>query len=123
MYSVFVYGTLKRNHDNNDILDDSIFLGDGILEHHAIKYSSGGTYGFPVAFKRKNNIVKGELYAVDDKTLRLLDLLENEGDMYIRKKKRIKTETEYVPAYVYIGNKDFWNFNEMKDVGKYKHEW
>lgn len=122
MYSVFVYGTLKRNHDNNDILEDSIYLGDGILEHHAIKYS-GGIYGFPVAFKRKNNIVKGELYAVDDKTLRLLDLLENEGDMYLRKKKRIKTETEYVPAYVYIGNKDFWNFNEMKDVGKYIHEW
>lgn len=122
MYSVFVYGTLKRNKDNNDILGDSIFIGDGMLEHHAIKHS-GGLYGFPVAFKRKNNIVKGELYAVDDKTLRLLDILENEGDMYIRKKIRIKTETEYVPAYVYIGNKDFWNLNEMKDVGKYIHEW
>jgi gamma-glutamylcyclotransferase (GGCT)/AIG2-like uncharacterized protein YtfP len=66
---VFVYGTLKSGFGNHYLLEGSTFKGPASV--------SGRLYvnGLPY-FKRGCGIVKGELYLVDDLTLRRLDILE-----------------------------------------------
>lgn len=121
MYTVFVYGTLKRGFGNNVLLANSLYLDTGKVENYALKYSYGDI-GFPVMFKRKNNIVYGELYAVDENVLNDLDELEGEGSLYHRKKVRVITKTETIPAFAYIGSL-YWKLKELKDVGKKEHNW
>ena len=121
MYTVFVYGTLKKGFGNNILLENSLYLGTGKVINYALKYSHGDN-GFPVMFKRKNNIVYGELYAVDNYVLSSLDDLEGEGTLYHRKKVRVITDTETLPAYTYIGS-NFWKLKELTDVGKKEHNW
>jgi gamma-glutamylcyclotransferase (GGCT)/AIG2-like uncharacterized protein YtfP len=122
IYTVFVYGTLKKGFHNQYILGDSLYLGKGTLLNYAIKFAHGST-GFPVMFKRKNNTVHGEVYAVNEKVLSMLDQLEAEGNMYHRKKIKVNMGVETIPAYSYMGDKDFWDFKNMNDVGKKEHNW
>ena len=118
IYTIFVYGTLKKGFHNNFLLKDSIYLGNGKVINYALKKSL-----FPVMIKRKNNTVYGEVYAVDDHILSQLDDLESEGIMYERKKIKVNTGSETIPAYTYIGKSDFWDFKKMNDVGKKEHNW
>ena len=122
IYTMFVYGTLKKGFRNNTLLQDSIYLGTGTTFNYALKYSNNLS-GFPIMFKRKNNVVHGELYAVDEDTLKQLDILEDEGGLYNRKKVKVNTGTETIPAYSYIGNRLMWDLKKLKDVGKKEHNW
>jgi len=91
MHRVFVYGTLKRGHGNwhHFLKDDAAFVGHAIT----VKEFSMIAGGFPVVLDCDGNRgqIKGEVYDVDDETLRRLDGLEGfrgEGDptnMYDRK--------------------------------------
>tara|TARA_R110002096_G_scaffold70258_1_gene168484 strand:+ start:85 stop:444 length:360 start_codon:yes stop_codon:yes gene_type:complete len=72
MNEVFVYGTLKRNEGNNDLLGDSKYLG---------KYETEPRWGlvnlgaFP-GMVPSNKAVKGEVFLVDDDTMEVIDALE-----------------------------------------------
>jgi gamma-glutamylaminecyclotransferase len=127
MIPVFVYGTLKQGFGNHILLEYSDFVDAAILEDYDMRYSHGN-HGFPVIFKNKESkghIVIGEVYMVDQYTLKNLDRLESNGTMYNRKLVTVElSDGEKMKTYVYIGISEFWNnFEDMDPVGKKVHNW
>ena len=102
MNEVFVYGTLKRNEGNNDLLKDSQFLGEyetdprwGLLDLGA----------FP-GMVPSNKAVKGEVFLVDDDVMAALDLLEGVEHGFYRRSRiyincPVSKERRRVWAYIY----------------------
>ena len=54
-------------------------------------------------------VVLGELYLVDDDTLRMLDELEEEGYLYLRETAVVYTQNFTIEAYVYVYNHEVIN--------------
>ena len=82
---VFVYGTLKRGYGNNILLRNSDFLGEDTIEDHTLVLEQA----FPYMVESKGDKVRGEVYEVDERTVRLLDSLEGYPHHY--QKKEIST--------------------------------
>lgn len=101
MVNVFVYGTLMKGYWNHRLLQQSEFLGKGLLNGYDMYRVSS----FPGIIPNNKGYITGELYQVDYKTLERLDLLESEGTMYIRKEEDIILGKEKVKAYVYVWNR------------------
>lgn len=106
---VFVYGTLKRGFGNHSLIENSRFLGAGILKDSNLKLVDLGFC--PAVVKVSGNGgggVAGELYSVNRSTLRSLDILESNGILYAREQFQVaycchETEmTKEATAWVYI---------------------
>ena len=101
---VFVYGTLMSGNSNYEsFLGDADFIGEFIAEGFAL-YDLGS---YPGIIHSEIDKVKGELYSIDSKILRKLDMLEGEGSLYIRELISVvndKNETQ--EAYIYVYNQD-----------------
>ncbi|GCD08774.1 gamma-glutamylcyclotransferase family protein [Clostridium tagluense] len=101
---VFVYGTLMSGNSNHErYLSKARFVGDAIAEGFAL-YDLGS---YPGIIHSENDNVKGQLYIIDSRILRELDILEEEGSLYIKKLINVvnyKNETQ--EAYVYVYNND-----------------
>lgn len=111
---VFVYGTLMKGQRNHErFLRDEDFVADGRIEgfrNYDLGSYSGIVYG--------NGQVAGELYFVDDETLDSLDVLEGEGDLYLRKCTEVFTNgRERVEAFVYVYNRSYEGCREI--LGRY----
>lgn len=84
---VFVYGTLKRGKGNHGFLENSTYLGEYYTDNNYTLIVSG----LPYMVKRTNGGgVQGELYKIDEDTLKDLDLLEGHPNFYRR---------ETIPVY------------------------
>jgi gamma-glutamylcyclotransferase (GGCT)/AIG2-like uncharacterized protein YtfP len=111
MHRVFVYGTLKRGIHNHHLLKSSQYLG----EAYTVDPFKMFNVGFPVIRFDDNGLsVHGEVYDVDDETLKKLDGLENEGVMYDRKEIPVvfpggQPVDLIDTASVYIGNDEYWD--------------
>jgi gamma-glutamylcyclotransferase (GGCT)/AIG2-like uncharacterized protein YtfP len=83
---LFVYGTLLKDMCRSNLLADAIFLGGGFI--HGTLYDIGYYPGLILS----NDLVYGELYAIDDVILRNLDVVEGyepsnpKNSLYTRKK-------------------------------------
>ena len=109
-YYVFVYGSLKNDFHNSGVLKYSEFVCSSRLKDHAL-YVFGtktGSGNFPVMIPNKHHSVMGEVYIVDDYTLKILDDLESEGDMYNRVLVDILVDGSIQEVYTYVGNHSFW---------------
>ena len=99
-YLIFVYGTLRKGQWNHHLLDRSKFLGVAKTKLRYALYGSGVPF-----LSRTRAIVKvtGEVYSVDDATLRRLDQLEGHPDMYKREQAEVVLEagTELI-AWIYF---------------------
>ena len=101
MNRIFVYGTLKSDHfRHSSYLDGAQSIGPATIEGFTL-YSVNGR--FPAAIRTEGKQVKGEVYDVDDATVRRLDYLESNGDMYNRE----QVQTEHGLAWVYVMTKEF----------------
>ena len=101
MVKVFVYGTLMRGHINHSYyLSKSKFLGEAELDGYAM-YSVSS---FPGIVSETSGKVKGEVYSVNEETLRKLDSLEGEGSLYIKKMVDIQVNNETIQGFVYVWN-------------------
>lgn len=124
---VFVYGTLKRGHGNNLLLKDSTFISEGILHGHKLcfYYSEGS---FPFAKKDERSSSRGEVYTVNEETLRRLDALEgyapNRPDsmntFYLRREADIETPTGMVKCFYYLGGANSQGPDCIKYDGYYQ---
>ena len=94
---VFTYGTLLKGERNHHLLNDDDFVSEGYIKN--FKMFDLGTYP---GIEYGEGIVMGELYLVDDATLKMLDELEEEGFLYFRRKTVVYTQDFTIEAYVYV---------------------
>lgn len=100
-YKVFVYGTLLRGESNH-----GAFLSGSRFVCHA-ELPGYGLYNvedYPGAVPEESKRVKGEVYEVDQATLRRLDWLEDEGDLYTRREVTVETAEGPMEVLVYVWN-------------------
>lgn len=84
MTQIFVYGTLKRKYHNNVLLSDSKFIREATTKPLYLLYDCGP---FPCLIKAPNGKGKaifGEVFEVDDVTMKRLDRLEGVPHLYQR---------------------------------------
>lgn len=98
---IFVYGTLKRDYWNNYYIEDSIFRGEAISVG---KYDMYGRTIPEVVINENGNVISGEIYEIDEETLRRVDRLENNGYMYTRQEEQFILNGETVTAWIYLSN-------------------
>ena len=97
---LFVYGTLKKGFSNHHLLYWAEFAGAAkTLEKYSL-YESG----IPFVFKSESvSHIYGELYKVDELTLKIIDRLEGHPEWYRREEIEVITEKEVnVTAWLYF---------------------
>ncbi len=93
---VFVYGTLRQDEVNHDLLVRARFVGEARTEPCFELFDLGP---FPAMSTGGETAVLGEIYAVDDATLARLDHLEGHPRLYQRTQIRLDDGQE-VKAYL-----------------------
>ncbi|XP_026742050.1 putative gamma-glutamylcyclotransferase CG2811 isoform X2 [Trichoplusia ni] len=97
MHKVFVYGTLKRDEPNNYWLSDkknghSAYIGEGTTtKKYPLIIATKYNIPFLIFKPGTGNLVKGEVYQVDDAMLGKLDILEDHPNYYVRELDDINT--------------------------------
>lgn len=115
-HRVFVYGTLKKGIHNHRLLVSSDFIGNA----YTLDTFKMFHVGFPVIKFSDHPDAKsvyGEVYDVDDETLKRLDSLESEGSMYDRKQINVviddagpfSGDTVDTNVHIYVGNDAYWD--------------
>lgn len=94
---VFVYGTLKRNHYNHEVMKQAkgIHIKDAVT---APEYTMLNLGAFPAVLTRGDTAISGEVYEVDN--LDRLDQLEGYPTLY----DRIQIQLEGIdkPVWIYV---------------------
>ena len=93
---VFVYGTLKSGFGNHSLLSNATFLGTHNTDR-AFKMLNLGSFPALIESTKCGYSIYGEVYEVDQDTLRSLDMLEGYPGFYNRK----VITTPYGEAWVY----------------------
>lgn len=99
---VFVYGTLMHGEDNHYCFQNSDFISFAEIKGYDM-YDVGW---YPAIIPGFNSI-RGELYNVPKEDMSVIDSLEGEGDLYIKKCEivtDIKGNTSFAFVYVYLGD-------------------
>jgi len=105
---LFVYGTLMSGFSAHAFLIDAQFISHGILYGARLVHLEEG---FPGAIEGEGEVI-GEVYRVDELTLKAIDLYEEfnelfpEESFFIRKLRpvRLIPMNEWVEAWVYLLN-------------------
>lgn len=120
-YKVAVYGSLRKGLYNHYLMSHSDFIKTVSVEVPFKMISISDR--FPALIPTKeNNLVVFELYKIDDKTARNLDILEGYPDFY--SKKYIKIEDEDYLVY-YLSPLKITNEEEVVKSGdwtEFKHK-
>lgn len=129
MTRLFVYGTLKRGHGNNVLLDKATFVGRCIISTHYTLHSLGGFPGLVRTKREQPGIVGGEVWEVDDLTLRRVDQLEGHPEWYTRE----EVQTPFGVAWTYTLPENyavrprvrtpFWEQNEEETAFLVEGQW
>lgn len=111
---VLVYGTLKKDHGNHGLIEaaNGEFLGRDSVTGH-FKMVNFGT--IPAVVPTSDNdtqVVRGELYAIDEEGLAALDMLEGHPNFYRRRK--MWTDKMEKRAWVYFMDNPRWITEEEK---------
>lgn len=97
---IFVYGTLKREWWNNDVLRGSKFLGEFLTEPRYDLLMAGI---IPVMVDGEH-MIRGELYHVEDEDV-LADLDALEGHPHGYRRQPVRLRGFEAPVEGYIGNR------------------
>jgi len=98
---LFVYGTLKRGFSNHNILKNSLFIEEDSINGFQM-HDMGN---FPGITKKRNSVVYGEVYEIDEITLMDCDCLEGYPLFYDRKK--VKTRKGNTATVYFLKKCDF----------------
>jgi gamma-glutamylaminecyclotransferase len=86
---LFVYGTLKNGYRNHYFLNSATFIKESIsyFKYPMLKRSRFGFFSYPVLFNEPEmgNYIKGEVYEINEKIMKRLDILEGFFTTVIRK--------------------------------------
>lgn len=106
---LFVYGTLKRSFHNHYLLEKAEYLGTGYTRSKYAMYKSG--IPFVIKTEQVSNI-HGELYQIDENTLKQLDRLEGHPDWYCREKVEIVSASgQTIIGWLYFYSKPTGELN------------
>ena len=99
---VFVYGTLRQGHSNNNLLRNEVFFAEAKkVERYTMV--DAACRAFPAGVMEPPTCtIHGDLYAVTDETLARLDRLEGTPHHYQRRRVLVETDEETVFAWIYI---------------------
>jgi gamma-glutamylcyclotransferase (GGCT)/AIG2-like uncharacterized protein YtfP len=100
IYQVFVYGTLRRGHENHCVIEDRYrAVAPAVLDDYRVEFMDG----LPFAVKSVGSRITGELYEFDDdEVLEDLDLLEGyqipgcDDDLYVRETVVVSGQSAFV---------------------------
>jgi hypothetical protein len=109
--AVAVYGTLKGGYGNNFILEDATLVGKGkTADRYPLIIRQGGLPFLLYKLDRGYN-VEVEVYLVNKKILRRLDILEGHPEWYRRREIPIVIEEidTAIKAWVYFGPSEYDN--------------
>ena len=96
MSNLFVYGTLMKGMRNASYLEKAKFIGEATTKPEYELMFNGS---IPAA-RAGTESIKGELYEVDDATLKVLDVVEEvDANLYDRH----EAEIEGKKAVIYLG--------------------
>src|SRR5579859_1697603 len=105
---VFTYGTLKKGFSNNVLLASSEFIQEAVTQPKYKLYDCGH---YPCMVKsKKGEAIHGEIYAVDDITLKRLDRLE--GVPFLYERGEIELQNFDKPTIAYFYQRDVGSFVE-----------
>lgn len=94
-HRVFVYGTLRRGQPNHQLLEKSEYIGS--LKTPP-KYTMLDLGAFPGVIEGGTTAIHGEVFEVDELTLRRLDMLEGHPSFYCR----TRIEVGGVGTWIYL---------------------
>ncbi|MCG8043516.1 MAG: gamma-glutamylcyclotransferase family protein [Candidatus Thiodiazotropha taylori] len=92
---VFVYGTLRKNQVNHDLLSSATYLGDHQTQPVYKMFHLGS---YPGVVKSGSTSISGEVYLVDALTMSQLDRLEGYPNAYTRE----LIPTPWGQAWIYL---------------------
>ena len=97
-HPVFVYGSLKRDFQNNDVLALSEFVAR--TKTLSARYRMVSMGHFPAVIEKGPHFIEGETFHVHGDTLWTMDIMEGQGDFYGRKLIQV---ADYVdPVWCYL---------------------
>lgn len=114
---LFVYGSLMNGQSNHDYyLTESNFIGNATLDGYEIY-----DLGFYPGIIEGSEKVYGEVYDINELTLKSIDRLEGEGSLYIRKLVKVLLDNgNFIDAWCYIYNRSVEGCNKI--TGRYGQE-
>ncbi len=116
---VAVYGTLKKGfHNNHAYLSNSKFLGKGYTQDKYPLVVSGLPY--LIDKKGKGTNVRVDVFKVDDKTFKDLDLLEGHPRWYRRRQIPINVNNKVINAWIYFNPTEEHTWDGHNHVKSYE---
>ena len=112
---VFTYGTLLRGERNHHLLNDLDFVCEAKVM--GFEMFNLGTY--PGIYDG-NGTILGEIYYVNDETLKELDILEEEGSLYTRRIVKAYSMDKEYDVFIYVYNQKELN---PKYIGENIYSW
>ena len=121
-YTLFVYGTLKRNFSNHYFLRQATYVGQArTVEHYGLYVDE-----FPFVYASDPVCaIRGEVYRVDSATLTRLDGLEGHPRRYRREEIEVRLDSgEEMRAWLYFFPErsgrliPSGEFNPLKEFGR-----
>jgi gamma-glutamylcyclotransferase (GGCT)/AIG2-like uncharacterized protein YtfP len=120
-HNLFVYGTLKQGEKRHSLLDDKWYVGPATttLDNYCLReYRKGG---FPILkyepeYEHRGHI-EGELYSVPARVIRHLDQIEQNGELFKRRRIKLKDPSgKQHYAWCYYGNPLYWVSDDLAFV-------
>ena len=103
---VFVYGSLKKGKKLAFYLKSAKFLGKAITcKKYPMIISKSGWYPYLIEKKGVGFRIKGEVYKISPKLLKILDRIEETPHYYYRKQIPICLNGKTIKAWVYFVKK------------------
>ena len=105
LHRIFVYGTLMAGEYNHALIGSQVLEGEGFISGFDL-YSLGRYPGIRPS-EHCGHTVAGEVYLIDDSTLEQVNILEDEGSLYILQSAEVAmSDGRTVTAGVYVYNHD-----------------
>jgi len=118
--TVFVYGTLKRNHSNNYLLKDSEFIGKATTKYPYLLIDDYLPFLIKDSCHDCSRIIKGELYEITDDVFKRLDDLEGHPNFYKRQCIWVVNKNKMIYTWCYFLNDGLtYNENCFVDSGEW----
>ncbi|WP_457559846.1 gamma-glutamylcyclotransferase family protein [Caminibacter sp.] len=116
---IFVYGSLKKGKKLHNYLKNSLFLGNAkTLKKYPLILSRSKWYPYLIEKEGIGYQIKGEVYKIDFKTLKILDRVEEAPYYYYRKTIPVILNGKKVLAYTYFVRKPL-KFNKKELIEEF----